>query len=157
VVAAVDCGLVVNPGPLVAQIEGAVTSALSTPLMEEVWFAMGGVSSANFDDYRLIRTSEVPEIEVNMIKSTDKIGGIGNPGFHLWPRLGPMPSSTPPGSGSSAFRSPRPGCWRPRRRPEVFRRSKHKSNFSKAAGTYRRPCFSKICLCRFNRYHLLGE
>jgi len=38
------------------------------------------VASANFDDYRLIRMSEVPEIEVHMIKSTDKIGGIGEPG-----------------------------------------------------------------------------
>ena len=38
------------------------------------------MASANFDDYRLIRMSEVPEIEVHMIKSTDKIGGIGEPG-----------------------------------------------------------------------------
>jgi isoquinoline 1-oxidoreductase subunit beta len=80
VVAAVDCGPVVNPGPLVAQIEGAVTMALSTALMEEVRFAKGGVASANFDDYRLIRMSEVPEIEVHMIKSTDEIVGIGEPG-----------------------------------------------------------------------------
>ena len=80
VVAAVDCGPVINPDPLVAQIEGAVTMALSTALMEEVRFAKGGVASANFDDYRLIRMSEVPEIEVHMIKSTDKIGGIGEPG-----------------------------------------------------------------------------
>jgi len=38
------------------------------------------VASANFDDYPLIRMSEVPEIEVHMVKSTDKIGGIGEPG-----------------------------------------------------------------------------
>jgi isoquinoline 1-oxidoreductase beta subunit len=47
VVVAVDCGPVINPDPLVAQIEGAVTTALSTPLMEEVRFAKGGVASAN--------------------------------------------------------------------------------------------------------------
>ena len=80
VVAAVDCGPVINPGPLVEQIEGAVTIALSTALMEEVMFAKGGVASANFDDYPIIRMSEVPEIEVHMVKSTDKIGGIGEPG-----------------------------------------------------------------------------
>jgi isoquinoline 1-oxidoreductase beta subunit len=80
VVAAVDCGPVINPDPLVAQIEGAVTMALSTALMEEVRFDKGGVASANFDDYRLIRMSEVPDIEVHMVKSTDKIGGIGEPG-----------------------------------------------------------------------------
>ena len=38
------------------------------------------MASANFDDYPLIRMSEVPEIEVHMVKSTDKIGGIGEPG-----------------------------------------------------------------------------
>jgi isoquinoline 1-oxidoreductase beta subunit len=54
--------------------------ALSTALMEEVRFAKGGVASANFDDYRLIRMSEVPEIEVHIVKNTDKIGGIGEPG-----------------------------------------------------------------------------
>lgn len=80
VVVAVDCGPVVNPGPLVEQIEGAVTIALSTALKEEVKFAKGGVASSNFDDYPIIRMSEVPEIEVHMVKSTDKIGGIGEPG-----------------------------------------------------------------------------
>jgi isoquinoline 1-oxidoreductase beta subunit len=80
VVAAVDCGPVINPGPLVEQIEGAVILALSTALMEEVKFAKGGTASANFDDYPIIRMSEVPDIEVHMVKSTDKIGGIGEPG-----------------------------------------------------------------------------
>jgi isoquinoline 1-oxidoreductase beta subunit len=80
VVAAVDCGPVINPGPLVEQIEGGVTLALSTALKEEVKFAKGGVATSNFDDYHIIRMSEVPEIEVHMVKSTDKIGGIGELG-----------------------------------------------------------------------------
>jgi isoquinoline 1-oxidoreductase beta subunit len=80
VVAAVDCGPVVNPGPLVEQIESGITIALSTALKEEVKFAKGGVATSNFDDYHIIRMSEVPEIEVHMVKSTDKIGGIGEPG-----------------------------------------------------------------------------
>jgi isoquinoline 1-oxidoreductase subunit beta len=80
VVAAVDCGPVVNPGPLVEQIEGGVVLALSTALKEEVKFARGGVATANFDDYPIIRMSEVPEIEVHWVKSTDKIGGIGELG-----------------------------------------------------------------------------
>ncbi len=80
VVVAVDCGPVINPGPLVEQIEGAVIIALSTALKEEVKFAKGGVATSNFDDYPIIRMSEVPEIEVHMVKSTDKIGGIGEPG-----------------------------------------------------------------------------
>jgi isoquinoline 1-oxidoreductase beta subunit len=81
VVAAVDCGPVVNPGPLVEQIESGITMALSTALKEEVKFAKGGVATSNFDDYPIIRMSEVPEIEVHMVKSTDKIGGIGELGI----------------------------------------------------------------------------
>ncbi len=55
---AVDCGPVVNPDPLEAQIQGAVTLGVSTTLFEEVQFANGGVASANFDDYRIVRMSE---------------------------------------------------------------------------------------------------
>ena len=55
--------------------------ALSTALMEEVKFAKGGVATSNFDDYPVIRMSEVPEIEVHIVKSTDKIGGIGELGI----------------------------------------------------------------------------
>lgn len=80
VVAAVDCGPVINPGPLVEQIEGGIIIALSTALIEEVNFVNGGVSSDNFDKYPIIRMSEVPEIEVHIVKSTDKIGGIGELG-----------------------------------------------------------------------------
>jgi len=80
VVAAVDCGPVVNPNTIKAQIEGGVTIALSTALKEEVKFASGGVKSANFSDYGVIRMSEVPEIEVHIVESKESMGGIGEPG-----------------------------------------------------------------------------
>ncbi len=80
IVSAVDCGPVVNPDPLIAQIEGAVVMGLSTIFKERIEFATGGVKSANFDDYKLIRMSETPEIEVHIVKSTEAIGGIGEPG-----------------------------------------------------------------------------
>ena len=80
IVYGIDCGPTVNPGPLVEQIKGGVTMALSTVLKEEVQFANGGVKSANFDDYDVIRMSEVPEIEVHIVKSKEKIGGIGELG-----------------------------------------------------------------------------
>jgi len=80
IVAAVDCGPVVNPDPLVAQIEGGVINSLGTALKEEVKFANGGVKSANFDDYNVMRMSEVPEIQVHIVKSSEKIGGIGEVG-----------------------------------------------------------------------------
>ncbi|MGA3116244.1 MAG: molybdopterin cofactor-binding domain-containing protein [Syntrophobacteraceae bacterium] len=80
IVFAVDCGPTVNPGPLAEQIQGGVILALSTTLIEQVQFADGGVKSANFDDYGVIRMSEVPEIEVHVVKSTEKMGGIAELG-----------------------------------------------------------------------------
>jgi isoquinoline 1-oxidoreductase beta subunit len=77
---AVDCGPVINPGPLVEQMESCVIIGLSTALKEEVLFEKGGASSLNFDGYPILRMSEVPEIEVHIVKSIDKIGGIGEPG-----------------------------------------------------------------------------
>jgi isoquinoline 1-oxidoreductase subunit beta len=80
IVAAVDCGPTVNPGPTVEQIEGGVILGLSTVMKEEIRFAKGGIESGSFDDYNVIRMSEVPEIEVHVVKSTAKIGGIGELG-----------------------------------------------------------------------------
>jgi isoquinoline 1-oxidoreductase beta subunit len=80
IVAAVDCGPVVNPDPLIAQVEGAIVMALGTALKEQIRFANGGPRSANFDDYKLMRMGDVPEIEVHIVKSTEAIGGIGEPG-----------------------------------------------------------------------------
>jgi len=80
IVAAVDCGPFVNPDTIKAQIEGGIIEALSTTLKEEVMFSNGGVKSDNFDDYKIIRMSEIPEIEVHIVKSNEPIGGIGEPG-----------------------------------------------------------------------------
>ena len=80
IVVAVDCGPVVNPDPIIAQMEGGVIESLSTALKEKVEFANGGVKTSNFDDYRILRMSEVPEIEVHIVKSKEKIGGIGELG-----------------------------------------------------------------------------
>jgi isoquinoline 1-oxidoreductase beta subunit len=80
IVVAVDCGLAVNPLNVEGQIQGGVINALSTALKEEVRFSNGGVKSANFDDYGILRMSEVPDIEVHIVKGNDKMGGIGEPG-----------------------------------------------------------------------------
>jgi isoquinoline 1-oxidoreductase beta subunit len=80
IVAAIDCGPAVNPDSVVAQVEGSVVEGLSTTLKEQVEFANGGVKSANFGDYKIIRMSEIPPIEVHIVKSNEKIGGVGEPG-----------------------------------------------------------------------------
>jgi isoquinoline 1-oxidoreductase beta subunit len=79
-VLAVDCGPVINPDPLIAQLEGGAIMALSTTLKEEVQFANGGVTSENFEDYPILKMSEIPEIDVHIIKSNEEIGGIGELG-----------------------------------------------------------------------------
>jgi CO/xanthine dehydrogenase Mo-binding subunit len=54
---------------------------VSTTLFEEVQFADGGVASANFDDYRIAKMSETPDVNVHIVESNDDIGGIGEPGI----------------------------------------------------------------------------
>ena len=80
VVSAVDCGPVVNLDTVKAQIEGATLFGLSAALMEKIQFSNGGVENENFYNYELIRMSDVPEIEVNVLRSREKLGGVGEPG-----------------------------------------------------------------------------
>ncbi len=76
----VDCGLVVNPAIVSAQMMGGLTMGLSAALKEKVEFAKGGVKSENFGDYELLRMSEAPEVDVHIVKSGEKPGGVGEPG-----------------------------------------------------------------------------
>ena len=79
VVCAVDCGPVVNPDTLVAQMTGALTMGLSAALKEKLQFSNGGVKSNNFHDYPILRMSEAPDVEVHVVQSDAKIGGAGEP------------------------------------------------------------------------------
>ena len=80
VVCAVDCGNVINPSIISAQMQSGIIMGLSASLKEAISFAKGGVESANFHNYDLLRISEMPEIEVNIVRSNEKLGGIGEPG-----------------------------------------------------------------------------
>ena len=77
----VDCGKVVNPAIIEAQLTGASIMGLSAALGERVEFKDGGASSYNFSDYQLIRMSGVPEVEVHITRSEEPHGGIGEPGL----------------------------------------------------------------------------
>ena len=57
-----DCGPVVNPDTLEGQMSGAITMGWSAALQEKVEFADGGVKSANYSDYHLLRMSDAPEV-----------------------------------------------------------------------------------------------
>ena len=79
VVCALDCGTPVYPDAIRAQAEAGVVMGLSVAFHEKVRFENGGVKTANYDEYRVLTMSEVPEIEIHMIKSTLKPGGVGEP------------------------------------------------------------------------------
>jgi CO/xanthine dehydrogenase Mo-binding subunit len=64
---AVDGGLIINPDGAINQIEGGIIQAASWTLKEEVRFAGGRVASATWDDYPILRFSEVPEIEIELV------------------------------------------------------------------------------------------
>jgi isoquinoline 1-oxidoreductase subunit beta len=80
VVCAVDCGQIVNPDTLVAQMEGGIIFGLGAALWSEVTLEGGRVKQHNFNDYRVLRINEAPQIEVHLVKNTEAPGGIGEPG-----------------------------------------------------------------------------
>jgi isoquinoline 1-oxidoreductase beta subunit len=86
IVAAVDCGVAVNPDIVAAQIEGAVGFALSAVLRNQITLTNGVVDQGNFHDYQPTRMSEMPRVEVHIVRSEAPPTGIGEPGV---PPLGP--------------------------------------------------------------------
>jgi isoquinoline 1-oxidoreductase beta subunit len=79
-VAAVDCGRVVNPDGVAAQIEGGIVFALSAALKGEITVEGGRVQQSNFHDYQMLRINEAPQIEVHIVSSTERPSGVGEPG-----------------------------------------------------------------------------
>ena len=80
IVCAVDCGTVVNPDIVKAQIESGVVYGISAALWGQVTLKNGRVEQSNFHDYRALRMNEAPRIEVHLVRSSEKPGGIGEPG-----------------------------------------------------------------------------
>jgi isoquinoline 1-oxidoreductase beta subunit len=80
VVCAVDCGRVVNPDGVKAQVEGAIIFGLTAALNTEITFKNGRVQQSNFDDYPMVRMTEAPEIEVHIVPSEQPPTGVGEPG-----------------------------------------------------------------------------
>ena len=79
VVAAVDCGQVVNPGILEQQIPGGVVYALGNALRAKITIEKGRVVQGNFDDYAPVRMEETPAVEVYAVPSLESPTGIGEP------------------------------------------------------------------------------
>ena len=80
VVCAVDCGTVVNPDIVKAQMESGIVFGITGALWGEITIKNGRVEQHNFSDYRVLRMSETPAIEVHLVKSAEAPGGVGEPG-----------------------------------------------------------------------------
>jgi isoquinoline 1-oxidoreductase beta subunit len=80
IVCAIDCGPVVNPGTIRAQIEGGAVFRLTAALYGEITFEKERVRQRNFHDYPMLRINEAPEVEVHIVQSTERIGSVGEPG-----------------------------------------------------------------------------
>jgi isoquinoline 1-oxidoreductase subunit beta len=78
--AAADNGRVVNPLGATAQIEGSIIFGLSAALKQEITVQNGGIVQANFNDFPILRISEVPPVEVHLIESAEDPRGCGETG-----------------------------------------------------------------------------
>jgi isoquinoline 1-oxidoreductase subunit beta len=85
VTSAVDTGIAVNPDIVMAQLQGGLIFGLTAALWGEVTIDKGRVRQSNFNDYRMLRIDEVPNIEVHVIKSSEDPGGIGETGATAGP------------------------------------------------------------------------
>ncbi len=80
VVCAVDCGMVVNPDTVAAQIQGGLIFGLTAALYGEITLRKGRVQQSNFNNYRMMRINEAPDIRIVIMPSAEAPGGIGEPG-----------------------------------------------------------------------------
>jgi isoquinoline 1-oxidoreductase beta subunit len=80
VVCAVDCGRIVNPDTITAQMESGILFGLSSALYGAITLKEGRVEQGNFHDYPLLPMAAMPKVEVHIIPSNEPPGGIGEPG-----------------------------------------------------------------------------
>jgi CO/xanthine dehydrogenase Mo-binding subunit len=77
---AIDCGRVINPDNVKAQMEGGIIFGLSTGLYGEITIENGSVVQSNLHDYRLLKLKNVPEVETSIIESNKRPSGVGEYG-----------------------------------------------------------------------------
>lgn len=80
VVCAIDCGPVVNPDTVRAQMESGIVFGLTAALYGEITLEKGRVKQRNFHDYPMLRMNEMPTVEVHIVPSREAQGGVGEPG-----------------------------------------------------------------------------
>jgi isoquinoline 1-oxidoreductase subunit beta len=83
VTVAADLGRMVNPDTVEAQIQSSIVFGLTAALFGEITLEKGRVQQTNFHQYRLLRLNESPAIDITLVPSTEKPGGIGEPATAL--------------------------------------------------------------------------
>jgi len=81
IVASVDCGTVINPDGVKAQMEGSIVYGLTSTLKGEITIEKGAVAQSNFHDFELLRIDEMPKVEIHIVPSMEPPGGAGEPGL----------------------------------------------------------------------------
>jgi isoquinoline 1-oxidoreductase beta subunit len=81
VVCAADCGIIVNPDTVEAQMQSSIVYGLTAALYGEITIERGRVAQSNFNDYRMLQLAEMPEIEVHLVRSEAAPGGVGEAGL----------------------------------------------------------------------------
>ena len=80
VVSVIDCGIIINPDGVEAQMEGAIIFGLTAALKGEITIKKGGVENSNFYDYPLLEYNETPIIETYQVQNDHPVGGVGEVG-----------------------------------------------------------------------------
>ncbi len=81
IVCVIDCGIVINPDSVIAQMQGAIVDGLSATFYGEINIQDGKVIQSNFYDYPILRLQQCPEIEVHLVESEHAPTGVGEPGL----------------------------------------------------------------------------
>ena len=77
----VDCGQTVNPMTIRAQMQGAIVFGMGATLKSEITVEHGYINQSNYDDYKVLRMHEMPQVDVHIIKNMEDPGGVGEPGL----------------------------------------------------------------------------
>ncbi|HEY3179737.1 MAG TPA: molybdopterin cofactor-binding domain-containing protein [Casimicrobiaceae bacterium] len=80
VVCAVDCGTVVNPDTVQAQVQSAIMFGVTAALYGAITLKNGRVEQSNFHDYQILRMNQAPEVDVHIVRSAEPPGGMGEAG-----------------------------------------------------------------------------
>ena len=83
VTVAADLGRMVNPDTVEAQIQSSIIFGLTAALYGEITLDKGRVQQTNFHQYKMVRMNEAPQIDITLVASTEKPGGIGEPATAL--------------------------------------------------------------------------